>query len=240
MLDLVTIDPAMTILDAGCGWGRFAWPLIEEKDVSPTNIIFSDHAENMLHIAFDEARQRNQSINACVSDVEALPFPASQFDLVMANHMLYHLSDILAGIHQLAQVVKPDGTLLATTNSENVRVMVIELHYQALKNLGIDFEPEAPSVFSMENGGAYFQQVFRQVEPFYFEDETVYASADDFVASYVNIGRYRNTLARDDISPEIKKVLPLEFKRLAKQEVDSQGRLVTQSRMGAFVCQKPY
>ncbi len=36
---------------------------------------------------------RHRNVVGRVSDVQALPFPAGTFDVVIANHMLYHVPD---------------------------------------------------------------------------------------------------------------------------------------------------
>jgi ubiquinone/menaquinone biosynthesis C-methylase UbiE len=52
-----------------------------------------------------------------VAGIEALLYPDSSFDIVMTNHMLYHASNIRAGVRELAGVVKPNGCLCGTCSS---------------------------------------------------------------------------------------------------------------------------
>lgn len=52
-----------------------------------------------------------------LGDAMRLPFADGAFDLVMANHVLYHLSDIDACLNEIKRVMKPAGRLLATTDS---------------------------------------------------------------------------------------------------------------------------
>lgn len=49
-------------------------------------------------------------------DATRLPVPAGSFDLVVANHMLYHLDDPEAGVREFARVLRPGGRLAASTN----------------------------------------------------------------------------------------------------------------------------
>ena len=238
-LRLVPLSSSAKVLDAGCGWGRFTWYLIEEREIPPANIVWVDRAKNMLDIALAEAHQKNKPIKPCLSDAEALPFQSSRFDVIMANHMLYHLQDIRAGLRELGRVMKQDGYFLATTNSEKIRVTIIELHYEALANLGVAFEPEPPSPFSMENGQEYLTETFYNVKAFYFEDSSVYHNPDDFVKLYLATGRYRNFIARKDISPQLKAKLPKVYEQLVQDIIAQEGQLVVPALMGAFVCSKP-
>ena len=96
--------------------------------------------------------------------MQSLPFLPACFDGAMANHVLYHLPDISEGVRQLARVVREDGWLLATTNSDEIKVPVLEFHYAALDRLGIDYVSEARSPFSMENGKQILGRWYREVE----------------------------------------------------------------------------
>ena len=238
-LGLVPTEASATILDAGCGWGRFTWPLIEEFGVDSTGITCTDSSLGMLETAAAEAKQRRHRPSFVTADIQALPFPSGRFTGAMANHVLYHLPDIPDGVRELARVVDEDGWLLATTNSDDVSVPVLEFHYSALDKLGIAYETEARSPFSMENGGKILGEGFTDVDQIYFEDEVRYATAEDFLTSYKTIGRYRNLLARADIDSDKKQQLPVLVHQQAREVILKRGELRSPVRMGAFVCRGP-
>ena len=238
-LALLSLQPSTTVLDAGCGWGRFTWPLIEEYAVASANITCSDSSLGMLQTAAQEARRRQHCPTYAAADLQLLPFPSNYFDGAMANHVLYHLPDISAGACELARVVKEDGWLLATTNSDDIRVPILEFHYAALDRLGIVYVSEDHSPFSMENGKQILGRWFAEVDQVYFEDETVYNTADEFLAQYKTIGRYRNVLVDKDIDPQAKRQLPVLVRQQAEQVIRAQGALRSPVRMGAFVCRGP-
>ena len=238
-LDLVPLHGNSKVLDAGCGWGRFTWPLIEQFGLPSANVTCSDSSLGMLRTAAKEAERRRHLPKFVTADIQELPFPAQHFDGAMANQVLYHLSDIPAGVRELARVVKEDGWLLATTNSDDVRVPILEFHYAALDKLGIDYVSEARSPFSMENGKQLLGSSFRNVDQIYFEDETLYCSADEFLASYKTIGRYRNLLAQEDIDADKKRQLPMLVRQQAEEVIRKQGELRSPVRLGAFVCRGP-
>lgn len=237
-LGLVLVKAAAKVLDAGCGWGRFTWPLFETFDFTSTNVTGIDTSLGMLETAAEEGQRRRRPAFAS-ADIQALPFPSECFDAAMANHVLYHLSDIHKGVGELARVLKEDGWLLATTNSDDVQVPVLEFHYAALDELGIGHKSGGPSSFSMENGGEILGAGFSKVDRHFFDDETRYTSADHFLASYKTTGRYRNLLAREDINPEKKRQLPLLVRQRAEEVISRTGELRSPVRMGAFVCTGP-
>ncbi|MBZ0299123.1 MAG: class I SAM-dependent methyltransferase [Anaerolineae bacterium] len=239
VLDLIPDWTAATILDAGGGWGRYLWQLLDHERVDGQNMILTDLSEGMLHTAFEEAARRTISLKVSRCNLEALPFASRQFDIVMANKVLYHLQDIPRGVEELARVVNRSGVVMATTNSEKITATIIALHYQALETLGVPFTPEAPSPFSMENGGELLAARFRQVARHYYEAETLIRDAGEVRALYETIGRYRNLLPRDDISTEAKQALPVVVEKLAQNVIDREGVLRSPELMGAFVCSDP-
>ena len=93
-------------------------------------------------------------------EIEAVPAASGSFDGIMANHVLYHVRNIPLGAHELARAPRPNGWLLATTNSDRVRVPLIEIHHQALEQLGAPMARERESPFSMENGEALLRTAF--------------------------------------------------------------------------------
>ncbi len=238
-LDLLPLSSEESVLDAGCGWGRFAWPLLEKYGMASDRITCCDSSFGMLHSAAQEAVRRGHRPQFTAADIRYLPFPTGYFDGAMANHVLYHLSDIRDGIRDLARVVKKEGWLLATTNSDEVSVPVLEYHYAALDELEIDYSRESRSPFSMENGRQHLECAFANVRTFYFDDETLYHSADEFLAGYSTIGRYRNLLARADVSRAAKVRLPRLVRAKAEETIHTHGVIRSPVRMGAFVCREP-
>jgi len=228
------------ILDAGGGWGRYTWQLIQNHGVRAENIALTDLSEGMLRTALETASEKGISVDMLACNLESLPFPGHQFDVVMANQVLYHLRDIPRGVAELARVVRPDGRLLAATNSEKIAVTIIDLHYRALERLNIPFTPESRSPFSMENGGDLLAVSFRHVEQHYFQDEDLINKAAEMRATYETIGRYRNLLSRDDISEQAKRELPQVVEQLAQDIIDRDGVLRSPTLMGAFVCREPF
>ena len=238
-LRLVPVKARSTVLDAGCGWGRFTWPLIETFSIASTNVTCVDSSLGMIETAAEEAARRRHRPGFASADIQALPFPSRFFDVAMANHVLYHLTDIQEGVRELARVLKKDGCLLATTNSDDVNVPVLEFHYSALDKLGIHYESQDSAPFSMENGAELLASGFREVRASFFEDETCYSGAEEFLESYKTIGRYRNLLAREDIDADSKQQLPALVFQQAEEVVRKKGELRSPVRMGAFVCRGP-
>ncbi|MFQ3537003.1 MAG: class I SAM-dependent methyltransferase [Aggregatilineales bacterium] len=50
-------------------------------------------------------------------DAQHLPFPKHAFDVVLANHALFHVPDVNRALSEIHRVLKPSGVLLAATAS---------------------------------------------------------------------------------------------------------------------------
>jgi SAM-dependent methyltransferase len=57
-----------------------------------------------------------QRVEGQECDIQDLPFDNDSFDVVIANHMLYHVPDPDRALAELSRVLRPDGILLASTN----------------------------------------------------------------------------------------------------------------------------
>jgi SAM-dependent methyltransferase len=95
------------VLEAGCGWGEFAARVRQELGAA---VVAVDISPRMVELA------RERGVDARVGDVQELPFDDGSFDCAVAMHMLYHPADIDRALSELARVLRPGGTLVATTN----------------------------------------------------------------------------------------------------------------------------
>jgi SAM-dependent methyltransferase len=107
--DAVAEAEPRLILEVGPGRGELAERMHRELDA---RVIAVDQSERM--VALTEAR----GIEAIVGDAEDLPFRDGIFDVVVAAWMLYHAQDLDRTVRELRRVLRPDGRLVAVTNSE--------------------------------------------------------------------------------------------------------------------------
>jgi ubiquinone/menaquinone biosynthesis C-methylase UbiE len=96
-----------TVLDAGCGGGRYtvAWRLLGAAPVVGLDI--SD-----IGVADASARVRDAGLDDVrfeTGDVLAMPFADDAFDVVFSNGVLHHTTDWRAGISELVRVLRRGG-----------------------------------------------------------------------------------------------------------------------------------
>ncbi|MER7766559.1 class I SAM-dependent methyltransferase [Kitasatospora sp. NPDC096140] len=149
-------DSSGTVLDVGCGNGRFVDRL--RRDRPDLQVVGVDISAGIL---------AEVEKPVLVADAQALPFADHSADAVLALHMLYHVGDIEATIEGLARVLRPDGVLLASTNSDTDKCELDRLWMQAAGDvLGV---PEGPprvslsSRFSLEKAVGYLGATFGDI-----------------------------------------------------------------------------
>lgn len=96
-----------TVLDAGCGGGRYsaAWKLLGAASVTGIDL-------SKPGLADARARVQAAGIDGVEfqeSTVLQLPFPNSAFDVVYSNGVLHHSVDWETGAKELVRVLKPGG-----------------------------------------------------------------------------------------------------------------------------------
>lgn len=187
------------ILEVGCGDCSF-WHKNIDRIPEHWDVMLTDFSEGMLKDAKNMLGSMAGRFKFKVADVQCIPFPDSSFDIVLANHMLYHVHDIEKAFSEINRVLKPGGYLYASTIGKN--------HMAELNSIVKRFEPEAVNTktwshtekFQLENG---LQQVSR-----WFQD--------------VMLERYPDSLVVTDTAPIIEYI----FSRPGNlKEVFKGGRL---------------
>lgn len=94
------------VLDAGCGTGYGAAELAQKGA-----------AVVAVDVAFLEAWEDvgTPGPRYCQASVEALPFPAASFDLIVAFEVIEHLRDWRALLREARRVLAPEGLFLVST-----------------------------------------------------------------------------------------------------------------------------
>lgn len=124
VFDQLDLQPGERVLEVGAGP---AWLWRENRARLPVGlrVVLSDISPGMMQ----EARTPLRSLSGfafSVVDAAALPFPDASVDVVVANHMLYHVPDVAQAVSEFKRVLRRGGRLLASTNgSRHLR----ELHH---------------------------------------------------------------------------------------------------------------
>jgi 2-polyprenyl-3-methyl-5-hydroxy-6-metoxy-1,4-benzoquinol methylase len=113
--------PCEAYIDAGCGDGRYLAALPALGPV-PGRVVGTDIAESILETARRACDAAGVDAELVRANLEQLPFPDASFDVVVCAQVIEHLLDARAGLHELARVLRPGGTLLLTTDNRRMLI----------------------------------------------------------------------------------------------------------------------
>ncbi|MDX1994333.1 MAG: class I SAM-dependent methyltransferase [bacterium] len=137
------------VLDLGCGAGMYYntlktnWPQV---------------AYHGLDFSWGMLNKHPAEHGLVMADAAKVPYADHSFDVVMANHMLYHLPDIDEALVEIRRVLKPDGVLMVATNSLQTMPEMQVLMRRAIVLLtrtgASQVQPPMPAsdLFALENG----------------------------------------------------------------------------------------
>jgi SAM-dependent methyltransferase len=115
--------PCEAFLDAGCGDGRYLAAVARAHGAA--RIVGTDISERILATARSAAVPFEPELAR--ANLESLPFGDAEFDFVLCSQVVEHLLDVDAGLGELARVLRPNGTLILTT--DNARNFVTQALY---------------------------------------------------------------------------------------------------------------
>jgi ubiquinone/menaquinone biosynthesis C-methylase UbiE len=107
------IKPGDCVLEVGCGTGTLT--LATKRQTGPSGKVFGiDVIPGMIELSQHKASLANKDITFQLGSIDNIPFPATQFDVVMCSFMIFHMSEATRqkGIAEIYRVLKPQGRLL--------------------------------------------------------------------------------------------------------------------------------
>ncbi|BBH23190.1 hypothetical protein Back11_45350 [Paenibacillus baekrokdamisoli] len=171
------------VLELGCGSGLI-WKANGPRIPANWTITLSDYSEGMLSAAQAGLEPLGFPFHYEAIDAIHIPYPDESFDLVIANHMLYHLNDMdrKRALEEIHRVLKPSGFLCSSTiGIGNMREM---------KELVHAFDPQScyervlgaiESRFSLDNGGSQLRELFENVELRRYDNKLIVTEPDALV-----------------------------------------------------------
>lgn len=219
LVDWATVSD---VLECGCGTGLF-WA--DGSSPAALSVTLTDLSPGMVDIAVGRAREAGiDRVVGRAVDVQELPFEDESYDLVLANHMLYHVPDPDRAIAELARVVRADGLVMAATNGYGHMREINE----AIAEVFGDHRERLYEVFGLDTGEARLRESFRSVVWHAFDNDLIVDSIDDVVDYGLSFP------PGESATPD--QVVAFR-EAVARRFVD--GRMRIRTRAGVFVCRDP-
>jgi 2-polyprenyl-3-methyl-5-hydroxy-6-metoxy-1,4-benzoquinol methylase len=225
------------VLDVGCGPGLYFSKL---QDLHP----------NISYVGVDlmPAMLANHPANkqVAVSNILTLPFADAQFDVVMANHMLYHVEDVEGALQELRRVLKPDGMVMIATNSLNTMPELQVLMRRAIVLLTRQgaAQVRAPALpsdhFALENGTRMLAKHFFAVVRHDLPSALVFPDVEPAIAYLESSRDLRSSqlptdVSWDDVMMIMRQQINQLIKHLGELVINKQTGLLIASDRGGFI-----
>ncbi len=230
VFDSFLTDEPSTVLEIGCGNGML-WKTNADRIPSCWNITLTDFSEGMLDDARKNIGESAGNITYNVMDAGSIPHDDRTFDIILANHMLYHIPDMRKVFSEIARVLKNDGVFYATTMEQDYMKEMggIIREFRSLPPGG----KSANSVienFSLENGKELLNEYFRSVDLKIYENSLSISEATpltDYALSLNSITPGRVVLDEREKN---------RFNEFLRMKIQKEGDISISANAGVFVC----
>jgi ubiquinone/menaquinone biosynthesis C-methylase UbiE len=217
---LLKLQENAKILELGCGPG-YMWKENVDRIPAGWSITLSDLSSGMVDAAWRNLVVSGRAFQFKGIDAQSIPFEDETFDAVIANHMLYHVPDRPKAIAEIQRILKPGGTLVATTiGSGHLR----ELNEWLRRVSGGKAVEPMPISFTLENG-------IEQLQP-YFTKVGLHCYADSLHVTKVEplIAYFQTSFFSAEISPQAL----AETREELETELKAKGKIFIAKDSGLF------
>jgi len=169
------------VLELGCGPG-YMWKECIDRIPAGWNITLSDLSAGMVDAAWRNLVVTGRAFKFEQIDAQSIPYSDETFDIVIANHMLYHVPDLPKALNEIKRVLKTDRYFIATTVGRKHLSEILEWLREV--SLDSDFAPFG-NPFTLDNGYKQIEPFFSKIEVKRYDDNLVLTEVEPLMA-YIN------------------------------------------------------
>lgn len=230
VFDHIHFPPQAKVLELGCG-PAYLWKSNLDRLPDDASFLLTDFSEGMLEDAKRNLAMHSDLVDFAVVNAQQIPYPDSSFDIVIANHMLYHVPDRKKALSEIYRVLKSDGVLYATTIGKNNLKELRELFCDCFK---IENYPNrsVADAFGLENGEEQLNQFFPHVELSKFDNALKATEARpmiDYILSARGVSRNTEFLTADRIQ---------RFENYLNQIINNKSYIHFTRESGLFIAKR--
>jgi ubiquinone/menaquinone biosynthesis C-methylase UbiE len=208
------------IIEFGCGNGSI-WVGKGEKLPENVSIILTDISPLMIEKTKENITNKIFSIE--LMDIQNIPFSDNYFDIIIANHMLYHVPNIDKALFEIRRTLKEGGLFYSTTVGKE-HLIELETIYKKYQDK-VKFSYSGDLSFRLDNGKELLQNYFNEIDIKYYIDFLEVTNSQDLL-DYIN--SYNEI--PDNINQEIYEII--------NKEIDKNGIKKINKESGIFICKK--
>lgn len=212
------------VLELGSG-PAFIWTECPERIPVEWTITLSDLSPGMLTTAQEKLASIEHAFTYREIDAQNIPLEDETFDIVIANHMLYHVPDRPKALAEIRRVLKTGGILIAATNGDN---HLAELNaWLEIATDGDEFTPMS-NPFTLDNGISQLEPFFSSIKLLRYEDN-LYVTDLDLMMTYIRSVITVKGFPDADLG---------KVEKLLAKELASKGEIFIQKDSGIFKAMK--
>src|SRR6266550_3441438 len=137
LADYAGVRSGQRVIDVGCGPGALTKELVDR--VGPTNVFAVDPSEPFVAAV----RERFPRVDVRLATAERLPFADKAFDAALAQLVVHFMSDPVAGLREMARVVRDGGVIAACVWDHAGERGPLSIFWQAARELDPDVRDES-------------------------------------------------------------------------------------------------
>ncbi|MGH4123452.1 MAG: MerR family transcriptional regulator [Clostridium sp.] len=168
MFERIPIFKGAKILELGCGDGSF-WLRNKDRLPEQCEITLTDISEGMIEDARNNLAGLDKTFTFKAMDAQNITFGDSEFDIVIANHMIYYIQNREKVFSEVNRVLKSNGVFYAGTNGKK--------HMEELFNMVENFREKVTfsyirknHKFKLEDGKKQLEEWFYPVQLYCYKD----------------------------------------------------------------------
>lgn len=225
--DNIVFENNMKVLEVGCGTGKF-WSENQGNLNKDIEVVLSDFSEDMLNNTKNNLIKSNENFIYKKFNSEHIPYEDSNFDIIIAQHMLYLIPNIDKALSEIKRVLKKDGTFYVTTNSCEAMKELNSLVEKFDASMGLHSNGMCER-FNLENGKDILEKHFKCIDVKALEGKIITSDVDAIV-SYKS-----STIKGSEILKGDKKK---KFTEYIKMYIEKNEKLEITTKAGMFICKK--
>ncbi len=224
LLEQCELHEGMRILEIGCGNGAI-WSENREWIPLDIQVVLSDKSDGMLSDVIRELGE-DKRFSYEQFDCKEIPYGEAEFDLIIANHVLFYCDDISQVLSECKRVLRPNGQFLCSTYGRNHMKEITELVQQFNEKIVLSAECLYER-FGLENGADILGAFFSEVEEHIYEDAIEIDEPEPLISYILSCHGNQNQLLLDQYK---------EFGKFVSKQMCGGFHITKEA--GAFVCKK--
>jgi len=222
VFDHFQIEPNSRVLELGCGPGRL-WSENLDRVPDSWDITLSDFSPGMVREAEQHLSRAGRAFRFEVIDAQSIAYDDAHFDVVIANHMLFHVPDRPRALSEIRRVLRSGGRFYTTTVGRHHLREMDELIQRFDSTLAF-WEGRPADRFTLESGLDELKAFFANVVRHRHADALVVTEAQPLI-DYISSGVRFADAVRDRRA---------EFARFVEQKLAARGSIYITKDSGLF------